>query len=876
MSPPNPTQNHRQKTTRCTLHTGWRVREIPKPGASPSTALPELHAEVPGYVHLDLMRAGVIGDIFYRMMERSAGWVDEADWRYETAFMVEDPPDYATLIFHGLDTVAVVTLNGEPLGHTDNMFVPHALPVGGRLRPGKNTLHVTLRSALEVGRQRRAAWAESGNEAMEPDWFMWGARSFVRKAQYMYGWDWGPEPVSGGIWKPVELVTVPVARLLDWRHTVDFTESGEAVVRLHMNVDRAPSARDTPLTVTAAITGVRNMEGGFDDEMPAPVSAPVQSGEAPASVALEIRVPHPRRWAPPRPDAADSLLSPPLYDLAFTLTAGEEIVDEKHAAIGLRTIELVRQPDADGKGESFQFRINGEDVFMKGANWIPADSFPSRTDGERLAHLITSARDAGVNMLRIWGGGLYESTEFYDLCDRLGILVWQDFAYACAYYPDTGSYADAAREEAARAIRRLRNHPSLALWCGNNENAMMHYHRWAGDNTPARELGERIYHQVLPEVLTVEDPSRPYWPSSPYGGPDPNGEDFGDRHNWNVWHSQGPASRYQGDWPGYEEDRSRFVSEFGFASSCGLTAWDSCLEPQDKNPWSPAVRWHDKTRKGYDVYMGYIARHFPEPQTLADLVYFSQINQAEALKFGVEHWRRLKGRCWGTLYWQWNDCWPVQSWSVIDYAGEPKAAWYATRRFYAPVLLSLQRDGETVEAHLTNDLGREVSGTVTVAVETFDGEAEGGRRKEASARTSAAANTTQAVARLDLSGLKDRERDFYVYAVFTPDDGCALAPSENFLFLAEPKDLRLADPGIHVEVERNEQGRFAVTVSTRRFAPYVWLRLTDGANDTFPGGRWSDNFFHLRPGQSKCVTLDPQFPAQSIEDARSRLTVRTL
>lgn len=861
------------KTTRRPLHAGWRLREIPRAGASPSTALPELPAEVPGYVHLDLMRAGVIGDIFYRMMERSAGWVDEADWEYETAFNVEEPPEHATLIFHGLDTVAVVTLNDEPLGHADNMFVPHAFPVGGRLRPGRNVLKVTLHSALKVGRQRRAAWSESGNETMEPDWFMWGARSFVRKAQYMYGWDWGPEPVSGGIWKPVELVTVPVARLLWWRHAVEFMDDGAAVIRIEAEVERAPSAGAEALTFAAVLTGVRNLEGDFPDAMPAPASVAVPPGEGTARVTVDLRVPDPRRWAPPRPDGPADPLSPPLYDIALTLACDDGVTDEKRSAIGLRSIQLVRAPDADGKGESFLFRVNGDDTFMKGANWIPMDSFPSRTGGPRLERLLTSARDAGVNMLRVWGGGLYESDAFYDLCDRLGILVWQDFPYACAYYPDTGAYAAAAGEEAARAIRRLRNHPSLAVWCGNNENAMMHFHRWAGDNTPARELGEHIYHRVLPDVLAREDPSRPYWPSSPFGGADPNGEDFGDRHNWNVWHSQGPESRYQGDWPGYREDRSRFVSEFGFASSCGLAAWDGCLEPADKNPWSPAVRWHDKTRKGYDIYMAYIARHFPEPQTLEDLVYYSQVNQAEALKCGVEHWRRLKGRCWGTLYWQYNDCWPVQSWSVVDYVGEAKAAWYATKRFYAPVLLSLRRDGDSVEAHLTNDLFRAVSGTVTVAFARFDGD---GEDLKSTGRVDVAANAAGIVARLDLAGAAGQERDGFIHAVFTPDGDDGAEPAENFMFLAEPKDLRLADPGVQARMERDEAGRFAVTVSARRFAPYVWLRLTDGANDLHPGGLWSDNFFHLQPGQSRRLTLEPQFPTQSLEDALSRLTVRTL
>jgi beta-mannosidase len=461
----------------------------------------------------------------------------------------------------------------------------------------------------------------------------------------------------------------------------------------------------------------------------------------------------------------------------------------------------------------------------------------------------------------VWGGGLYESEHFYELCDQYGILVWQDFPYACGYYPDTGEYAEAARREAAAAVRRIRNHPSLALWCGNNENHQMYHDKWEQqDNRAPRLLGEKLYHEVLPAVVAAEDPKTPYWPGSPYGGDNPNSPDIGDRHDWEVWHGIG-------DWVNYLTDRSRFCSEFGFASSCGLAAWDKCLAPEDRWPRSPVVRWHDKTRKGYETYLGYVQLHFPEPQTLEDLVYYSQLNQAEALKCGIEHWRRLKGRCWGTLFWQLNDCWPVQSWSVVDSELEPKAAWYAAKRFYAPVLLSLVRREDVVEAHLTTDLQRDLQGDLTLCIETFAGDVLASVQEQ----VFVPANGTAAIAQIETAAVKAHTRDVYVYAKFEPYDELGQERIDNFLFLAEPKDLRLADPGLAVETVP-DGGGCEILLQAARFAPYVWWRLDDRMN----GAGAADNFFHLRAGERRAVRIPWPGSPRSAEVVRGLLRVRTL
>lgn len=831
---------------RQTLDTGWQVREAPPAHTPPHNHLPWLPAQVPGHVHLDLMRAGVIPDPFARMHERDVAWVDDSDWVYETTFTVDDPaPANAYLVFHGLDTVAEITLNGEALGQADNMYIPHEFPVGGRLKAGENVLQVTFRSAKRVGMERVKTWNEGENPTMAPHWDGWDVRSFVRKAQYMYGWDWGPVLLGCGLWRPVELVMVPIARVNDWKY--DYTFSDENTVRVTITADVERLVADTPLT----LTGRLNIKDIIGRE-----NVPGETGVHRITVTLpETPI---ERWQVNGSGAAEQAT----YGLAIELTTdGGEDVDGQSAVCGFRTVELLHEPDADGQGEGFKFRVNGADVFIKGANWIPNDSFPSRTFDdwpENMRERVIQARDAGFNMLRIWGGGLYENEEFYSVCDQLGILVWQDFPYACAYYPDTGEYAEAARVEATAAVRRIRNHPSLALWCGNNENMTMYQGSWHGTRPP-RYLGEKLYDDVLPAVVQAEDPRTPYWPSSPFGGDDANDPRFGDCHNWDVWHGRG-------DWTHYPENDARFCSEFGFAASCGLAAWETVLAPSDRHPHSPAVKWHDKTRKGYDTYIGYIGLHYPDPQSLEDLVYYSQINQAEALKCGVEHYRRRKGHCWGTLFWQFNDCWPVQSWSIVDYLGEPKAAYFATKKFYAPVLISLVREGQTLTAHLTSDLMNDVQGTLTLTLETFEGE----NLAQANHAVQVGPNGTHSVATFDLAPALGREREAYVHARFLP--GADGVPIDNLLLLAEPKDLRLPTPGVSVSVEDVGWGEFQLTISAKRFAPYVWLRRQDDK----PLTGLEDNFFHLRAGDSRTLMISGLDDVETVDDLRGLLTVRTL
>jgi beta-mannosidase len=647
------------------VHAGWTLFGKSWPAAPERlgfSLLEPLPAEVPGHVHLDLLRAGVIADPFAAAHELGCQWVDEEDWSYRTRF--EFSPDPARprrlLRFEGLDTVCSVWLNREQIAEHDNMFVPLELDVSERLVAGSNELRVDFLSAARVARERRRAYLE--RESLPETTLHFHERSFVRKAQYMFGWDWGPRLVSAGIWKPLRLLEYR-SRLLDVRVRERYLEGGDVELTFESSVDG-------PGEVLHFVEG----------------NGPVRDGEP-------LRLSKPELWwpagfGPQRLHRATSLLvEAGAGGQRAALEAGA--LDRCERRLGFRRLRLLEERDSFGR--SFEFEVNGKKLWAVGANWIPDDSFPARVSDAQTRRALERARDLGMNMLRVWGGGLYESDTFYDAADELGLLVWQDFAYACSYYPDDEASQVIARGEALAALTRLRHHPSLALWCGNNENLTMYFDKWGGaEGHPARYYGETIYERVLPELIAELDSGRPYIPSSPYGGEAPNGGGTGDQHYWDVWHGRG-------DYPFYADSSARFSSEFGFASAPGRQALGRMLHgietPLEQSIRHPLARWHDKTAKGYDTFVGYVELHYPRSENLEEWSYYSQLNQRDALRFGIEHYRRSEF-CKGALIWQLNDCWPVQSWAVIDSEGDYKAAAFDLRRLYAPLLLSIEKRGD--------------------------------------------------------------------------------------------------------------------------------------------------------------------------------------
>ncbi|MEV0565291.1 glycoside hydrolase family 2 protein [Dactylosporangium sp. NPDC050588] len=637
------------------LHSGWTLRAPSIDGPVPAT--------VPGCVHTDLLAAGLIPDPYLDANELDLAWIGRSSWVYSTSFDADaeaDRADRVDLVADGLDTVATVTLNGVRLGRTANMHRGYRFDVRSLLRPVGNVLEVHFDSAYEYALGVRDALGARPNAYDEPF-------QYIRKMASNFGWDWGPTLVTAGIWQAIGLQSWSVARLDSVRPVVS-VEGADGVVDVHVSVERAA---DDPLTVTASVAGVT-------------ASATVPAGATEASV--RVRVPDVRLWWP------RGYGDPARHDLSVTLSAGPDPLDAWQRRIGFRTVELDTAADADGT--AFTLVVNGVPVFVRGVNWIPDDAFVTRVDRARYEARFTQAVDAGVNYLRVWGGGRYESEDFYDLADSLGLLVGQDFLFACAAYPEEEPLASEVAAEAREQVVRLMPHPSLVMWVGNNEN-IWGWHDWDWQAAlEGRTWGEGYYLDVLPGIVRELDPSRPYWPGSPYSGtPDvhPNDPAHGTTHIWDVWNTH--------DYRHYGTYRPRFVAEFGFQAPPSYATLRRAVSDDPLTPTSPGVLHHQKAADGNGKLARGLAGHFPVPSDLvfpdfADWHWATQLNQARAITFGIEHFRSLRPLCMGTILWQLNDNWPVTSWSAVDGDGRRKPLWFALRRVYADRLLTFQpRDG---------------------------------------------------------------------------------------------------------------------------------------------------------------------------------------
>ncbi|ABY95559.1 MULTISPECIES: beta-mannosidase [Thermoanaerobacter] len=666
---------------RISLNGVWHFRE--------SNASEWYEGEVPGCVQLDLIRLGKIEDPYYRMNEIKFHKLEEKEWVYkkEFDFNAKDKNEYDAikLVFEGIDTFADIYLNGIHLGKVQNMFIPYEFDIKDIVKDGNNVLEVHFDSITKTIK------AMEQTSPVKLEWSGESGRPYVRKAQYSYGWDWGPRIVQVGLWRGAYLSLVKYAEIKNPYFYTEKIEQNKAYV-----------------VISAEIEGyiVQDFEAEIEiihnDISYGKKRVKVQKNRIKTTMLIE----NPKLWYP------NGIGEQPLYDIRIRLLTGEEIIDEKSFRSGIRTVKLVREKDEEG--ETFIFEINGIKVFAKGVNWIPADNLLPRLTKEDYYEYIRLAKDANMNMLRIWGGGIYEDPAFYDACDEMGIMVWQDFMYACAEYPDQFEwFQKLAKEEAEKVILSLRNHPSIVLWCGNNENNWG-FHSW-WDNGDPKYLGNYIYKEILPKVCAKLDPSRPYWVSSPYGGEDPNSETEGDRHQWNVWSG----------WVDYEEytkDKGRFLSEFGFQSMPDWKTVLSYTSPEDRTILSPVMISHNKMVEGMERLVRFMVGHLGFPKDLKSFVYLSQFNQAEAIKTGVEHWRSRKFKTAGTLYWQFNDCWPVASWSCIDYYKRKKALYHYSKKFYAEILPYIKEEDGGITVYGISDLVHDKEVEVTIKVFKLNGE----------------------------------------------------------------------------------------------------------------------------------------------------------
>ncbi|MGX4656179.1 glycoside hydrolase family 2 protein [Micromonospora sp. SCSIO 07396] len=667
------------------LHEGWQLRAVSGPQVPDAVAGRAVPATVPGCVHTDLLAAGLIDDPYLDANETTLAWIGRTDWEYATTF-VHRPgdDDRVELVCAGLDTVATVTLNGVEVGRTANMHRSYRFDVAPALRPGENTLTVRFDSAYRYAEEQRDRLGDRPNAYPEPF-------GFIRKMACNFGWDWGPTLVTAGIWQEIGLHAWSTARLDVVRPLVTVVD-GRGRVELHVEVARVA---DVPLTVRAEVAGVAAV-------------TTVPAGQRTA--ALTLTVADPELWWPRGYGAQ------PLHPLTVTLaTADGSPLDTWSQRVGFRSVRLDTTPDAHGT--PFTLHVNDVPVLVRGVNWIPDDAFPTRVTRDRLAHRFTQAVDANVNLLRVWGGGRYESADFYSLADEHGLLVQQDFLFACAAYPEEEPFGTEVEAEAREQVTRLAGHPSLVLWTGNNEN-IWGWHDWDWQGPLAgRSWGRGFYLDLLPRVVGELDPTRLYWPGSPWSGSEavhPNDPAHGTTHIWDVWNTD--------DYTKYREYVPRFVAEFGYQAPPAYATLRRALSDEPLAPDSPGMAHHQKAADGDAKLRRGLDAHLPAPADFDDWHYLTQLNQARAIQLGVEHFRSHRDVCSGTIVWQLNDCWPVTSWSAIDGDGRRKPLWYALRRAYVDRLLTVQpRDGGLVLVAV-NETGTPWRAPLTVTRSTLHGE----------------------------------------------------------------------------------------------------------------------------------------------------------
>ncbi|MBS1794828.1 MAG: glycoside hydrolase family 2 protein [Acidobacteria bacterium] len=818
--------------TEISLNAGWKFREAGKTEWLPAT--------VPGCVHTDLIANKKIDDPFYRDNEKQLQWIGRTDWEYETRFNVAADTlkrQNLEIVFEGLDTYANVFLNDQPILDADNMFRTWRVDVKKRLKAGENVLRIRFRSPInEILPMMKKLDYElpAVNDQGEK------TSPYTRKAPYQFGWDWGPRFVTSGVWKPVRLEAWDAARIDDLhikqnkltKENADLTAALEVV---------AAGATDATVTI----------ENAADGKTVATKAVKLAAGVN--KIALDFAIANPKLWYP------TGFGEQPLYTFRAKLAAGKKTIDERSKRTGLRTLELRQKPDENGI--SFEFVVNGVRVFAHGANWIPADIFPTRITKEKYKELLTSLKDANMNMLRVWGGGIYEDDYFYEQADEMGILVWQDFMFACSMYPGDKPFLENVRREAVDNVKRLRDHPSIVIWVGNNEIETAWLH-WGWKSTLPNFIWDdylKLFTRLLPEVLDEYDPSRPYWQSSPSSNfqDDPDSQRVGDVHYWQVWHAEKPYKEYEKQFP-------RFMSEYGFQSFPEIETVKTYTTEEDRRSIeTPVMLAHQRHPRGNQLVRAYMLREYNEPKDFESFLYVSQVLQAEGIKIGAEHFRRIMPRNMGSLYWQANDCWPVASWSGMDYFGRWKALMYYTRRFYAPLLVSPHVDDDgRLDVYVVNDAPDAKKAQLVLSLVDLDGRVLSSQALDLTVEPTKGKSYFSQSVKEFLNGADDKNA--FLLAELNVDGKTV---SRNEQFFRPFKELDLKRPAINSVVTPTADG-FKIRLSTDRLAKSVYLA---GVADGF----FVDNYFDLIPNRPVEVEFRTK-QKMTADEFRGRLKIRSL
>lgn len=813
-----------------------------------------MDARVPGYVHTDLQRNGVIEDPYYRRNEIKAQWIEEEDWEYRTTFDIDKDVlrnENVSLVFKGIDTYADIFINEEKAFFADNMFIEWRLDAKPYLKEGKNTLRLLFHSPINEVRddiKNLGYQVPINNE----DWVIrdqhdYKTSTFTRKAQFHYGWDWAPRLVSSGIWRPVYIEFWNDLKLVDsffQLKTLNDTVAGYTAQVEISSSNAQPTAIKLIDSESSLILAEKKVS--------------LEPGTNLVNLDFEIR--NPELWWP------RGLGKQHLYTLKTVVENENGKSSANEVKIGVRTMEWITRKDE--KGETFFCKVNEKPIFWKGANYVPLDVFFTEVTPDRYEKFFQAIVDANFNSLRVWGGAIYENDIFYDLADKYGILIWNDFNFACTMVPDNQKYLENVKKEAEYNVKRLRNHPALSLWCGNNEILMFWNDRWKHlKNTPdgdsLQKAYDNIFMDILPEAVKKYDSVKFYWASSPstfYGEYiEEKSHTSGDKHDWSVFFGMEDPRAYN-----RPEGLARFVSEYGLQAYPSLNTVKKFAEPRDFDVYSPVMEQHHKVRlrDGNEKMMHYINLNYRMPKTFEMLLYVSQVMQAEGIKTGAEAHRRNMPYTMGSLYWQANDCWPVTSWSGIDYYGTWKALHYITRDFYADILVSPWVENNAVSLTIVSDKLSDTDCRLLVEVFDFDGKKLYEKNKNIKLGALSAEKYFEAQA--SELNFTDTTRTVLKATVLKEDS----VLSRNYAYFARPKNLNLPDPGLKWEVSE-DTGVFKISLNTEKLAKNVYLEVDE------VDGHFSNNFFDLLAHGSANITFTPA-QKTNIDQINERLKVISL
>ena len=810
------------------LHNNWSFKQKGSENWFPAT--------VPGCVHLDLMKNKIIEDPYFQLNESKVQWIDKKDWIYQKEFFLNEAINYQNheIIFEGLDTYASVYLNDNLILKSNNMHRTHIADVKPFLKTGKNTLRVVLESPIKKGLELYNALGYtipvSANDQAEKGQVEGGKRVnvFTRKAAYHYGWDWGPRLVTSGIWRPITLRSWNKCKIKDFN--IKYSLDSSAMVSTNLLIESTVDQEPAKITIT------------LNDSIVVNKDFKLLIGEQ--NIISHFSIDHPKLWWP------NGLGEQYLYDIKAQVTLKDNRVFANQKQ-GIRTIVLEVQDST--KSPNFFFKVNGYPVFSKGVNYIPQDIFLPRVSTKDYQKLLSAAANANMNMIRVWGGGIYEDDRFYELCDSLGLMVWQDFMFACAMYPGDSSFLKNVRLEAIDNYNRIKKHTSIALWCGNNEN-LAAWKRWGWEATAIKEQSAQIadkiwhnydtlFHHILPKVVRDYHPEHGhskntnatnYWASSPSASPGiPESYKTGDTHYWGVWWGKEPFENFN-------SKISPFMSEYGFQSFPEYASFMRFATLSDTNMYSEVMKSHQRSSIGNATIEEYMAREFKTPKNFESLLYVSQLLQADGIRTAIEAHRRNKATCMGSLYWQLNDCWPGASWSSIDYYGKWKALHYNVQNAFKPIIISHEFIDSNLKIYLISDLKESFSGEIQITFFPFKGDS---CLKKWTKKVYL--NPFEAKSYLTISKNKIPENSYLEIA---------LKKGENYIstknvYLSPFKELDIPKPELKFYTRIDEKEKtILITVKSKFFAKGVCI--TSNSENNF-----SDNFFDLAIAGEKRISL---------------------